>query len=142
MSHVSTPRFNMVLRKDELEVQLKDEHQLIQDGVLRDDSPLDSSSEFQKLCNACRIGDLKGCQEAIATGVNINARDHFDYTPLILVSSTRNISTSRVAPEGCRADRTSRLVSAGIMKPFSSSSKLVPSANEIPFRASGVSIMR
>ena len=75
----------MVLRKDELEVQLKDEHQLIRDGVLRDDSPLDVSEEFQKLCEACRIGDPKSCQEAIATGVNINARDSFDYTPLILV---------------------------------------------------------
>lgn len=77
----------MVLRKDELEVQLKDEHQLIRDGVLRDDSPLDTSEEYRLLCEACRVGDLKGCQEAIATGVNINARDLFDYTPLILVSS-------------------------------------------------------
>jgi ankyrin repeat and BTB/POZ domain-containing protein 1 len=76
----------MVLRKDELEVQLKDEHQLIRDGVLRDDSPLDVSEEFRLLCEACRIGDLKGCQEAINLGVNINARDLFDYTPLILVS--------------------------------------------------------
>jgi ankyrin repeat/BTB/POZ domain-containing protein 1 len=76
----------MVLRKDELEVKLKDDNQLIRDGVLRDDSPLDVSEEFQKLCIACRVGDLKGCQEAIATGVNINARDLFDYTPLILVS--------------------------------------------------------
>lgn len=32
--------FTMVLRKDELEVQLKDEHQLIRDGKLRDDSPV------------------------------------------------------------------------------------------------------
>jgi hypothetical protein len=78
----------MVLRKDELELQLKDEHQLIQDGVLQDDSPLDVSGEFRKLCEACRRGDLKECQEAIATGVNINARDQFDYTPLILVSDT------------------------------------------------------
>ncbi len=76
----------MVLRKDELEVQLKDEHQLIRDGVLRDDSPLDVSEEFQKLLYACRVADLKGCQEAITDGVNINARDQFDYTPLILVS--------------------------------------------------------
>lgn len=75
-----------ILRKDELEVQLKDEHQLIQAGVLKDESPLDLSPEFGKLCYACRIGDLKGCQEAIAAGVNINARDPFDYTPLILVS--------------------------------------------------------
>lgn len=78
----------MVLRKDELEVQLKDEHQLIEDGVLRDDSPLETSEEFHKLCDSCRKGDLKGCQEMILTGVNINARDQFDYTPLILVSST------------------------------------------------------
>ena len=35
----------MVLRKDELEVQLKEEHQLIRDGVLKDDSPLDVSNE-------------------------------------------------------------------------------------------------
>ncbi|RFU30641.1 hypothetical protein B7463_g5689, partial [Scytalidium lignicola] len=76
----------MVIRKDELEVQLKDEHQLIRDGVLKDDSPLDTSKEFKNLCDACRIGDLKGCQEAIVTGVNINARDLFDYTPLILAS--------------------------------------------------------
>lgn len=76
----------MVLRKDELEVQLKDEHQLIRNGVLRDDSPLDISEEFSKLCDACRRGDLKACQESITTGVNINARDQFDYTPLILVS--------------------------------------------------------
>jgi ankyrin repeat/BTB/POZ domain-containing protein 1 len=80
--------YDMVLRKDELEVQLKDEHQLIRDGKLRDDSPLDVSEEFGKLCDACRVGDLKGCQEAITTGVNINARDYFDYTPLILVSLT------------------------------------------------------
>ena len=76
----------MVLRKDELEVKLKDDNQLIRDGVLRDDSPLDVSEEFQKLCKACRIGNLKLCQEAITGGVNINARDLFDYTPLILVS--------------------------------------------------------
>ncbi|CZT03340.1 probable ankyrin repeat and BTB/POZ domain-containing protein 1 [Rhynchosporium agropyri] len=77
---------NTILRKDELEVALKDEHQLIRDGVLKDDSPLDVSIDFQKLCNACRRGDLKGCQEAVASGVNINARDVFDYTPLILAS--------------------------------------------------------
>ncbi|PQE04868.1 btb poz domain-containing protein [Rutstroemia sp. NJR-2017a BBW] len=74
----------MVIRKDELERQLKDEHELIQDGVLRDESPLDDTPEFQKLCTAARLGDLKGCQEAITSGANINARDKFDYTPLIL----------------------------------------------------------
>jgi len=77
----------MVLRKDELEVQLKDEHQLIKEGILRDENPLDTSDGFNKLCDACRRGDLRDCQEMIAAGVNINARDTFDYTPLILVRS-------------------------------------------------------
>lgn len=84
----------MVLRKDQLEVQLKDEHQLIQDGILRDESPLDNSPEFLNLCHSCRIGDLKGCQEALTSGVNINARDAFDYTPLILVSSVISFQPS------------------------------------------------
>ena len=81
----------MVLPKGELEFQLKEEHKLIQDGILRDDSPLDQSIAFQELCYSCRVGDLKGCQEAIATGVNINARDLFDNTPLILVRSFPNM---------------------------------------------------
>lgn len=75
----------MVLRKDELEIQLKDEHQLIKEGVLRDESPLDTSNDFNRLCDACRRGDLKVCHEMIAKGVDINASDVFDYTPLILV---------------------------------------------------------
>jgi ankyrin repeat/BTB/POZ domain-containing protein 1 len=76
----------MVMRKDELEGHLKDEHRLIESGVLKDDSPLDLSTGFVQLCDACRRGDLKSCQEMIVAGVNINARDQFDYTPLILVS--------------------------------------------------------
>ena len=60
---------------------------MIRDGVIRDDSPVDNSPEFETLCDACRVGDLKRCQEAIAAGVNLNARDVFDYTPLILVSN-------------------------------------------------------
>lgn len=75
----------MVLRKDELEVQLKDERQMIRAGLLREESPLDLSPPFEKLINASRTGDLKSCQEAISAGVNINARDAFDYTPLICV---------------------------------------------------------
>jgi hypothetical protein len=85
----------MVLRKDELEVQLKNEHQLIKDGVLKEDSPLDLSEDFSNLCGACRKGDLKACQELISSGVNINARDQFDYTPLILVRIHRSMSTGR-----------------------------------------------
>lgn len=85
----------MVLRKDELEVQLKNEHQLIKDGVLKEDSPLDLSEDFSNLCSACRKGDLKACQELITSGVNINARDQFDYTPLILVRIRQSMSTGR-----------------------------------------------
>ena len=75
-----------LLRKDELEVSLHKEKKLIEDGILKEDSPLDDTENFRKLCEACRRGDLKVCQEKIMEGVNINARDPFDYTPLILVS--------------------------------------------------------
>ncbi|KAI9817579.1 MAG: hypothetical protein M1827_001191 [Pycnora praestabilis] len=76
----------MVLRKDELEAQLHAEKKEISDGKLKDDNPLDVSDNFMRLCEACRRGDLKVCQEMITEGTNINARDRFDYTPLILAS--------------------------------------------------------
>ncbi|KAL4883903.1 hypothetical protein BJY04DRAFT_183466 [Aspergillus karnatakaensis] len=75
-----------VLRKDQLEISLHHEQKLIKDGTIIDDNPLDSSEPFRELCEACRKGDLKVCQEKITEGVNINARDHYDYTPLILAS--------------------------------------------------------
>jgi ankyrin repeat protein len=76
----------MVLRKDQLEASLHEENRLIRTGRLKEDSPLDTSDGFLKLCDACRRGDLKSCQELITTeGVSINSRDIFDYTPLILV---------------------------------------------------------
>jgi ankyrin repeat and BTB/POZ domain-containing protein 1 len=75
-----------LLRKDQLELSLHKEKKLIEDGVLKEDNPLDVTDNFRKLCGACRRGDLKVCQEMITEGVNINARDSFDYTPLILVS--------------------------------------------------------
>ena len=78
----------MILRKDQLEASLHEEKILIEIGRLKEDSPLDSSLSFGKLCEACRRGDLKWCQEMIADGANINARDQFDYTPLILVGDT------------------------------------------------------
>ena len=53
---------------------------------LKEESPLDLSEDFAIFCQACRRGDLKECQEKISQGVNINARDTFDYTPLILAS--------------------------------------------------------
>ncbi|KAI0394520.1 BTB/POZ domain-containing protein [Xylariaceae sp. FL0594] len=76
----------MVLRKFELEKKLKDDLDLVKRGVLRDDNPLDSSAEFKQLLEACRKGDLKRTQELISAGVNINGKDKFDYTPLILAS--------------------------------------------------------
>ena len=77
----------MVLKKKhEIEAALHAEHQEISAGRLKDDNPLDQSEGFLTLCKACRRGDLKVCQEKIQDNVNINARDKFDYTPLILVS--------------------------------------------------------
>ena len=75
----------MVLRKFELETKLKDDIALVKSGVLRDENPLDDSAEFKELLAACRQGDLKRTQELITSGVNINGKDNFDYTPLIIV---------------------------------------------------------
>lgn len=75
-----------ILRKDQLEISLHNENKLIKEGAIKDDNPLDLSEPFRELCNACRKGDLKICQEKITEGVNVNARDAYDYTPLILVS--------------------------------------------------------
>lgn len=75
-----------VLRKDQLEISLHNEKKLIKEGAIKDDNPLDLSEPFRDLCKACRKGDLKVCQEKITEGVNVNARDSYDYTPLILVS--------------------------------------------------------
>jgi len=77
----------MILRKDQLEASLHEEKKLIETGRLKEDNPLDLSASFAKLCEACRRGDLKVCQEMITEGANINARDQFDYTPLILVGN-------------------------------------------------------
>lgn len=81
----------MVLGKHEIEAALHEEKKAISAGKLKEDNPLDLSDTFQKLCEACRRGDLKVCQEKITEGVNINARDRFDYTPLILVSCSRAV---------------------------------------------------
>lgn len=77
---------SQVLRKDQLETSLFNERKLIGAGELKEDNPLDLSEPFRELCEACRRGDLKACQEKITEGVNINGRDLFDCTPLILVS--------------------------------------------------------
>ncbi|KAM3503670.1 hypothetical protein MY11210_008628 [Beauveria gryllotalpidicola] len=76
----------MVMTKYGLEGKLHEEHRLIKDGILRDDNPLDQSNEFNEFLVACRHGDLRKCQELINLGVNINGKDKFDYTPLIIAS--------------------------------------------------------
>ncbi|KZF20866.1 hypothetical protein L228DRAFT_249679 [Xylona heveae TC161] len=76
----------MVLKKYELEATLHAEKREISNGRLKDENPLDVSKGFQEMCGACRRGDLKRCQELITDGVNINARDEYDYSPLILAS--------------------------------------------------------
>lgn len=76
------------LRKDQLDASLHEGKLRIENSWFEEDSPLDLSEGFSKLCLACRTGDLKSCQELITDGVNINAHDQFDYTPLILVSLT------------------------------------------------------
>ncbi|KAJ4333592.1 hypothetical protein N0V87_007529 [Didymella glomerata] len=75
-----------VKKKYELEAALATEAQAISSGQLKEENPLDLSDDFRLFCEACRRGDEKVCQEMISKGVNINARDKYDYTPLILAS--------------------------------------------------------
>ena len=75
--------------KPQIEKALYEERQDISSGRLKEENPLDLSGDFRKFCEACRRGDLRVCQEQISKGVNINARDEYDYTPLILVSCLR-----------------------------------------------------
>ena len=65
----------MVFRKDQIEASLQEEKKLVENGTLKEDSPLDESEIFIKLCEACRRGDLKTCQQMITGGANINAKD-------------------------------------------------------------------
>ncbi|KID65872.1 ankyrin repeat and BTB/POZ domain-containing protein 1, partial [Metarhizium hybridum] len=80
----------MVLRKHELEGKLGEESEMIKSGVLRDENPLDQSDEFNEFLLACRHGDLRKCQEFISQGVNINGKDRFDYTPLIIYDFSKS----------------------------------------------------
>ena len=88
-----------IFRKDQIEKSLHDEKKLIEEGVLKEDNPLDVSEDFRVLCEACRRGDLKVCQEMIQEGVNINAKDQYDYTPLILASLCGNYETVQLLLE-------------------------------------------
>lgn len=93
------PTASMVLRKHELEGKLGEERVMIDSGVLRDENPLDQSAEFEQFLLACRHGDLRRCQELIGLGVNINAKDSFDYTPLIIVSALGSLATAPWSPD-------------------------------------------
>ena len=98
-SSVNTAGQSMVVGKHEIESALRAEKQEINAGRLREDSPLDESQGFKDLCMACRRGDLKACQEKIAEGVNVNARDRFDYTPLNLSSLCGHFEVVRLLLE-------------------------------------------
>ncbi|KAH0543205.1 hypothetical protein FGG08_002466 [Glutinoglossum americanum] len=65
----------MLYSKDQLEVRLLAEKKEISEGRLRDYNPLDTSRDFQELCEACRRGDVLRIQELITIGVNVNAVD-------------------------------------------------------------------
>jgi ankyrin repeat protein len=89
----------MAIRKFELEAKLKDDNKLIRTGVIRNEHPLDTSPEFLDFLEACRRGDLKSCQELISAGVNINAKDNYDYTPLVVVSNHSSLTHQSSVPQ-------------------------------------------
>jgi len=88
-----------LLRKDQLEASLHNEKKLIEEGILKEDNPLDVSDDFRRLCEGARRGDLKVCQEMIQEGANINAKDQYDYTPLILASLCGHYETVQLLLE-------------------------------------------
>ncbi|KAK7203076.1 hypothetical protein BZA70DRAFT_283778 [Myxozyma melibiosi] len=52
-----------------------------------DNLKLGSGARFTELCEACRRGDLEQVDNLVTTfGVDVNAIDEWDYTPLILAS--------------------------------------------------------
>ncbi|OAA61600.1 ankyrin repeat and btb poz domain containing protein [Niveomyces insectorum RCEF 264] len=92
--------------KAQLEAKLKEEHELINRGVLREENPLDLSEDFNQFLEACRRGDLKQCQKYILAGVNINGKDAYDYTPLIVASLCGHYEVAQLLLEsGALAER-------------------------------------
>ncbi|KAK5115064.1 hypothetical protein LTR62_001761 [Meristemomyces frigidus] len=95
-----------VLGKHQLEKALYEENKAVSSGALKEENPLDTSTDFRIFCDACRRGDLRVCQEQISGGVNINARDQFDYTPLILASLCGHYEVAQMLLEqGARCER-------------------------------------
>jgi hypothetical protein len=133
----------MVLRKHELEAKLKDDLELVRSGVLRDENPLDSSEEFNELLEACRRGDLKRTQELISAGVNLNGKDKFDYTPLIIVRLGLRRPRFHVAVHITLevADPGDRRVYVAIMSWLGCYSNLEPWQSAIHFKARGAFTM-
>ncbi|KAI5846067.1 hypothetical protein BZA05DRAFT_458403 [Tricharina praecox] len=73
--------------KTHLISQLIEERREQESGDLQNRNPLDESEPFQRLCLACRRGDVKAVQSLISfEKVNVNAVDRFDYPPLTLAS--------------------------------------------------------
>ncbi|KAK0939571.1 hypothetical protein LTR29_008820 [Friedmanniomyces endolithicus] len=95
-----------ILAKHQLEKALHDEKVAVSSGRLKDENPLDTSEDFRHFSEACRRGDLRLCQELISKGINVNARDEFDYTPLILASLCGHYEVAQLLLEsGARCER-------------------------------------
>ena len=92
--------------KHQIETALYEENKAIRSGQLKDENPLDRSADFRTLCEASRRGDLRLAQEQITKGVNPNARDDYDYTPLILASLCGHFELVQMLLEqGARCER-------------------------------------
>jgi hypothetical protein len=124
-----------VKKKYELEAALATEAQAISAGQLKEENPLDLSDDFRLFCEACRRGDEKVCQEMISKGVNINARDKYDYTPLILVSLGEDAMRHAACADCCRP------VCAATTRSYACCSRTVRSVSETPSRASAACTM-
>jgi hypothetical protein len=125
-----------VKKKYELEAALATEAQAISSGQLKEENPLDLSDDFRLFCEACRRGDLKVCQEMISQGVNLNARDKYDYTPLILVTSWTLFIPS-IFGLIC-----SRLACAATTRLYGCCLRMARSVSGTPFRANDACTMR
>ncbi|QPG77347.1 hypothetical protein FOA43_004758 [Brettanomyces nanus] len=64
------------------------------------------STEFRELCMACRKGDLELVDTYIASGIDLNQMDEWDYSPLILASICGHEDVVKLLLEkGCLVSR-------------------------------------